>query len=399
MHIAMSQILQYLNSLPDKLTRITSGGRLIKEIDGLRFMAIMPVLVQHLNERFLRHTTVAFATDPAYSMVNFGASRGFLGVYLFFVISGFILALPFATQYLKNGRQVKLSAYYWRRLTRLEPPYILWMTIFFFVFIMFNSARISDYFPNYLAGITYTHSLVFGEWSPFNPPTWTLEIEVQFYLLAPLLALAFFTISNKVTRRVINVAILLSMMVLQQYAETFNGIWSLTILGHLHYFVVGFLLADLFICDWHIKRRNIWYDLLAVGSFIGLIFVWSWDFEFLSRLSVIFCLFLFFYSVFRAHYVNIFLTNRWITSIGGMCYTIYLIHLPLAELLIRFTKGIQVSDSYAVNLLIQLAIFIPLVLIVGVIGFLLFEKPFMNKYWPYELKQFIKRKFSVQQAT
>jgi len=391
----MSRLQIYIHSLPNRLTRITSGGKLIKEIDGLRFMAIIPVLVQHLNERFIRNTTAVFATAPDVSTANFLASRGFLGVYLFFVISGFILALPFAAQYLKDGREVKLSVYYWRRVTRLEPPYILWMTLFFFVFIVVNGANISEYFLHYLAGITYTHSMIFGEWSPFNPPTWTLEIEVQFYILAPLLALIFFRIHKKTIRRITNVVLILLMMVLQQYGQTFKGVLGLTILGHLHYFMVGFLLADLFVCDWNVKRKNSWYDLLAIGSFVSLILVWSWDFEFLSRLLVVSCLFLFFYSVFRARYVNIFLTNRWITAIGGMCYTVYLIHLPLAELFIRVMKHIQVSDSYAINLLVQLAFFLPLVLVVGTIGFLLFEKPFMNKHWPYELKQFIKRKLSV----
>ncbi|WP_188750693.1 acyltransferase family protein [Parapedobacter defluvii] len=394
----MERIFRQLNKLPEKLTRITSGGKLIREIDGLRFMAIIPVLVQHLNERFLRNTTVTFAEDPANSVINFLAARGFLGVYLFFVISGFILALPFATHRLKGGREVNYRAYYWRRVTRLEPPYIVWMTIFYIIFVFINGTSFAAYLPNYLAGITYTHSLIFGEWSPFNPPTWTLEIEVQFYLLAPLLALLFFSIRNKVVRRIANIGILLLMMGLQQYGETFRGLPSLTILGHIHYFIVGFLLADLFICDWHIRKKRIAYDVLAVGAFACLIVVWSWNFEFLSRILVISCLFLFFYSVFRAKYVNTFLTNRWITSIGGMCYTIYLIHLPLAELFIRITKHFQISNSYGLNLLVQLLLYIPVVLVISAFSYLIFEKPFMNKYWPNELKLFLKRKLKTQQS-
>ena len=51
------------------------------------------------------------------------------GVELFFIISGFILGLPFAKQYLAGGKQVRLGAYFLRRLTRLEPPYILILCI------------------------------------------------------------------------------------------------------------------------------------------------------------------------------------------------------------------------------------------------------------------------------
>ena len=56
---------------------------------------------------------------------------GFRGVELFFVISGFILGLPFAAHYLKGAAPVSLRKYYLRRLTRLEPPYIVALLVLF----------------------------------------------------------------------------------------------------------------------------------------------------------------------------------------------------------------------------------------------------------------------------
>ena len=44
---------------------------------------------------------------------------------VFFTLSGFILALPFASNRLGDGRVVKLSKYFWRRITRIEPPYLV----------------------------------------------------------------------------------------------------------------------------------------------------------------------------------------------------------------------------------------------------------------------------------
>ena len=47
------------------------------------------------------------------------------GVELFFAISGFILGIPFASHYLRGVPRVNLRRYFIRRLTRLEPPYII----------------------------------------------------------------------------------------------------------------------------------------------------------------------------------------------------------------------------------------------------------------------------------
>ncbi len=49
-----------------------------------------------------------------------------LGVKVFFAISGFVLALPFLKYYLGiSDKKVQLKSYFIRRLTRLEPPFII----------------------------------------------------------------------------------------------------------------------------------------------------------------------------------------------------------------------------------------------------------------------------------
>jgi peptidoglycan/LPS O-acetylase OafA/YrhL len=113
-----------------------------------------------------------------------------------------------------------------------------------------------------------------------------------------------------------------------------------------------------------------------------VILIWDWEFNFPDRLAEAVLFFVFFYSVFRGNYANRFVTNRWIMSIGGMCYTIYLVHLPLAEFLMILTRNLQITNYYEVNLFVQALIFLPLVFVVSVIAYLLFEKPFMNKDWP-----------------
>ena len=73
---------------------------------------------------------VPYAEDPSHSVIARVLEHGNYGVQLFFVISGFVLALPFASHYLCQTRAVSLRAYFLRRLTRLEPPYVLSMLLF-----------------------------------------------------------------------------------------------------------------------------------------------------------------------------------------------------------------------------------------------------------------------------
>ncbi|WP_017732441.1 acyltransferase family protein [Nafulsella turpanensis] len=377
-------MFHFLIFLPKKLARVTSGGRFIAEIDGLRFLAIFPVLIQHLSERLLAYTPLSFEGVEE-NFAAYAASRGFIGVYIFFVISGFVLALPFAAHHLRDAKAVSLKNYFWRRLTRLEPPYIILMTFFFLVLINMRSDSFQELFPHYLASIFYLHNIIYESYTPINPVAWSLEIEIQFYLLAPLLGTLLFRIKHKTGRRVVQVATILLILLAQQYFGWYISSMKMTILGNLHLFLIGFLLADIFLIEW----KNGWsksygWDLLTLIMLPVPFFFWRHDF--LNWMIFPFLLLIVFVGVFKSRYINRFFTNPWITAIGGMCYTIYLIHLPLAELMFRLTHQITLGQAYLPNLLLQMAIFLPVVFAVSILVFFALEKPCMDKHWPEKLR-------------
>lgn len=375
---------RFLLFLPERLSRITSGGRFIGEIDGLRFLAIFPVLIQHMSERLQTYSPLGFQEVNDSNLLAYSASRGFIGVYIFFVISGFVLALPFASHYMKGTKSIPLKSYFWRRVTRLEPPYILLMTFFFLVLVFLRSASFSELFPHYLASIFYVHNIVFQSYTPINPVAWSLEIEVQFYILAPLLASMFFRLKRPFMRRLVLVEAIIIIMVLQQQFGMYHSPWKFSILANLHLFLAGFLLADVYLTDWKEGIRKSWgWDIMLLVALPMPFFLWSHDF--FNWLLFPFLLVLVMIGVFRSIYFNRFFTNKWITAIGGMCYTIYLIHLPLAELMIRLTRYFTLGESYALNLLLQLAIFLPVTFGISVVIFLVLEKPCMDKAWPQKL--------------
>jgi peptidoglycan/LPS O-acetylase OafA/YrhL len=75
--------------------RITSSGNFIKEIDGLRFIAILSVILFHISN-YLIATHNEIYPDARFFYLKKILKSGSLGVPLFFIISGFILAMPFA---------------------------------------------------------------------------------------------------------------------------------------------------------------------------------------------------------------------------------------------------------------------------------------------------------------
>ena len=380
----------FIKSLPNSLARVTSGGKVIKEVDGLRFIAIFPVVIQHLSERVERNAIRIFEPGNEFEVATYLTNRGFIGVYIFFVISGFILGMPFAAYYLKGEREVSIKSYFIRRITRLEPPYIIVMLLVTLSLVVMGYYSWREILPHFGASIFYMHSLIFHSWSYINPPVWTLEIEVQFYILAPFLALLLFALKQKVMRRIGLISFILILMVLQQYFKIPHQYTILTILAHIHFFLIGFVLVDIYLTEWSggINKKPV-YNYISILSFAAAIGLWSWDHFLVNRILFSLALFLLVYSVFRSTWVNRFITFPWITAIGGMCYTIYLIHLPVIELFIRFSKNIHLTNYFTINFLIQLIILIPILLTLSIIFFLLIEKPCMHKDWPQRLKQYI----------
>src|SRR4051812_32130432 len=102
------------------LGRRTTTGTFIPEIDGLRFPAIASVVLGHLCAYFVALPHARVVRSAADSVVLDVATHAGLGVLVFFVISGFVLGLPFAREQLAEGPRVDRGAYYMRRLTRLE---------------------------------------------------------------------------------------------------------------------------------------------------------------------------------------------------------------------------------------------------------------------------------------
>ncbi len=377
-----------------RFSRITSSGGFIPEIDGLRFLAIALVVVFHINTYFTEKTSVHFTSPPETNWVWRLIAQGNVGVLLFFCISGFILSLPFASHYLEGRKPISLPKYYRRRVTRLEPPYIINLLILFTVEVALLKWPLHDLLPHLAASLVYVHNIAYSFGSKINTVAWSLEVEVQFYLLAPLLA-RLYRIPRPRTRRFAFVAVALGGLALADGLRLFGARPILTqdpfILSSLRYFMVGFLVSDLYVTEWkrNPPQKAVWNALVPV-ALLALLLPDPWNLWVYS-VSPIFLGVILVGGFLSPVWSRVF-RLPWLVVIGGMCYTIYLYHFALISMLGRVTLKLAFTQSYLINYLLQLLLLTPFVLFTCALLFLMFEKPFMRPDWPARLKAWLSPK-------
>lgn len=369
----------------NKFKRITSSGKFIPEVDGLRFIAITSVILYHIYLFFSeknKHDYLDKISD--HTVFSTVMSHGHYGVQLFFTISGFILALPFARHYLAGSAIPSIKQYFLRRVTRLEPPYFLAMIGLFlahlFIVHKFTSHEL---IKSLAASLTYTHNFIYGRdtFPLINVVAWSLEIEVQFYIIAPLLALIF-KLRHPVARRMIITSFVLILILLQSsYTPPFRSLYD-----EMQYFLIGFLLADFYISPVRLKVPD-W--LAAALGFILLGAMWCYSTEhsspFLSKLvwGVLFPLiiFAFYYLVFFTAFWKGVFSNKILTTIGGMCYSIYLLHYAIISMIGNYTIRFKFTSWSLIDWAMQAALLIIFVLIISSIFFIWVERRCMEKDW------------------
>jgi peptidoglycan/LPS O-acetylase OafA/YrhL len=354
-----------------KLRRITTHGNWIPEIDSLRFIAIAATLLTHILGKIYLDSGKTFALRHAdFDSLMY---RGGRGVPLFFAISGFILAQPFLRQHMLGGKIVSVRAFFRRRLTRLEPPYILSLLIYTAVLAFRSHHPVSLALP-LLVHIFYLNN--FFHLLKINFVTWSLEVEVQFYILAPVFGY-FYAISSTVVRRTLIVSLILASACLQFASQ---GVASQNLPGQLQFFLIGFLLADLRTTRTE-STTSRWWDLVSP---VVWIMIFAVPFRYISfslpALILLACL-----ATFNGPITRQIFRTQWIALTGGMCYSFYLMHILVITAVFRFTRHFVFASSLFFSFLIQTSLLGASIAVFCTAYFVLIERPCMDPNWPRKL--------------
>ena len=110
----------------------------------------------------------------------------------------------------------------------------------------------------------YLHGIVYGTLTPINPISWSLEVEIQFYIAAPLF-MQLYRIRGALLRRVL-MAILIAGISFAQFPIAGGGRANLSILFYAQFFLVCLLLADIYIVDGDRIRPSFFLDAAGLAG-------------------------------------------------------------------------------------------------------------------------------------
>lgn len=156
-----------------------------RDIDGLRAIAVSSVVIFHIAQSFLR--------------------GGFVGVDIFFVISGYLISGNIFQQ-LADGN-FRLADFYERRIRRIVPAYVV-VTAFTTIVVLSQSfpSETSHYGRSLIAAVTSVTNIHFWATQDYFAPeaeelpllhTWSLSVEEQFYLVFPLFVMAIWRVMRR----------------------------------------------------------------------------------------------------------------------------------------------------------------------------------------------------------
>lgn len=388
-----------LNAIVGRFSRITTSGKILPEIDGLRFIAISAVVLVHSFEQIAAKNGLSIDAQAYQGLdriVVWLCTQGFYGVHLFFIISGFILGLQFAEKNRNGLPPPPVKAFYLRRITRLEPPYILSMLLFYVLTaylythgLLKLGGGFRDLFPQLLACIAYVSNAIYHRLSYINPVAWSLEVEVQFYLLMPCLAFLLYKIRDQWVRCGVLAAAILVSGILNDLSDHQSWIHKYTLAGFAGYFLVGVLLSERHAWSAAIPGGRLRWDTL--GCLAAIAFLGSRALSG-SEWHYPICLGLICWAGLRGSLLPRFLRLPLVWIIGGMCYSIYLYHYWVLALLARalafaFSHGLPLW----LNLLYLVPVLAAVALSVAAVMFLLVERPCMDRSWPQKLWASIRR--------
>ena len=157
--------------------------RRLRGIDALRGVAALGVVFYHAVEQGTKALPNNLFQYPV-RLVQFGSSFGYIGVFLFFVISGFCIHLQWAKAKAAGTEpEIRFGSFWKRRIRRLYPPYLIALLLF----LLFTAGTVGLNFTNFFFYDSGMHLLMLHNLDPntcytINGVFWTLAIEEQLYL-------------------------------------------------------------------------------------------------------------------------------------------------------------------------------------------------------------------------
>lgn len=342
----------------------------VHSLDGLRGFALIMVMIFHTFMPFTQ--------------------GGFLGVDVFFVLSGFLITTLLLEEYEKY-QTIRFKKFYMRRFLRLAPALIL-MVISFYIYtqVFMDGDKKEGALAASVASLFYVANLAIAfDWfsMSFLRPTWSLSIEEQFYIIWPitLLALLF-----NFKRHKYFIFILLSSIILLWANRIFLTLNGASIdrlyngsdthsdgllVGSLFAYLITYYKSEALKILRYIGSLKLVLTLAVIGFYIAVTLLlglslkslYIWILPIFYILTAIFISFLYL----QANTEKIILfSNKYLIWLGSISYGVYLWHWLVNRVFVLSVT--EVSGIYASLLSYVIAI------LIAVLSFYFVEKPFLK---------------------
>lgn len=371
-------------------------------LDGLRAIAALSVFGVHFNQMAGLDTSIG-PFDLGRWLAN-----GNTGVTLFFVLSGFLLSLPFWRQEHAAGSRVDVKSYFFRRLARILPAYYL--CLFGLLAIKLGTGRTPE-IDNILSHVAFLYNINDRNILSLNAPFWSLAVEMQFYLLLPLLMFALSGLSARVSFALLSVLAVgaycanyglmsylvernewpIQMTLIWPFSLYISGPYSFvltySLLAHLTFFLIGIATALVFVIrgrgDQVLANRTpgLVADMVFWSSATAIILIlstplddvlqapyghYNWPFVPLLFAAMIFVMP-------RANLAKALLESRPLRWLGVISYGFYIFHFPIQTFVARLfgQAGLAMTDFWWLFAVLSLSASV----VVAAVSYWLLELP------------------------
>jgi peptidoglycan/LPS O-acetylase OafA/YrhL len=288
-------------------------------IDGLRGAAALLVTFYHLYAGgAVKQVLTGIMPAPIDSVLV----NGWIGVEVFFVVSGFVIAHSLRSN---SMNFVVIGNFFWRRFIRLAPPY--WIAIFLNTLINYGSnfLLISRKVPMPGANEVLVNMLFLQELlgvSGILVVAWTLCLEVQFYAVftvqkATLQVLHSTT--GRISKAFLIVFVPLAMLSTALKTNLINLPIQGLFLSDWYAFFAGILLY------WTLEKqyKNIVYVFYSYLALLTIILIFHPNLAVAVTVGITFII----YAVGKLDHLHDWLNNDWIQYFGKISYSLYLMHV------------------------------------------------------------------------
>ncbi|MFN2529548.1 MAG: acyltransferase family protein [Candidatus Baltobacteraceae bacterium] len=159
------------------------AGNRLGVLDGLRGIAVLLVVWFHIWQ-------ISWLPAPL-PLLQFIPEGGFIGVDIFFFISGFVICYPFVQSVLEGKRRPTWAHFAYRRAIKIVPSYVLSIVLMYVIGYTVTQGGSGHTWFDLTTHLLFIHNWFGSTYGSINGVLWTLAVEVQFYILFPLIWCVF----------------------------------------------------------------------------------------------------------------------------------------------------------------------------------------------------------------